>query len=331
MPEPHLAKRATRRAALRAAAGAGLGLGAGALARALAPLALLGAAAAAEPDMGPSMSGEGEETLEVPGAALRLEFLEGFDAGLRAATRNALRVAALAVAAYFGGRFPVPAARLRLVAIEGRGVHAGRTYNEPDLNISLHVGVSTSAAEFRADWVMVHEMLHLAIPDVPRAQLWFHEGIATYAEGVARGHAGLEAPLEVWHEWRVGMPKGLPAADDRGLDRTPTWGRTYWGGALFCLLADIRIRERSALKLGLGQALQGVIAAGGSYAVAWPLARTLAVADAAIGQDTLAELHAAWAETPVRVDLPALWASLGVGDAFDDAAPRAAVRRAILS
>src|SRR6516164_6130027 len=119
MQEPHLAKRATRRAALRAAAGAGLGLGAGALARALAPLALLGAAAAAEPDMGPSMSGEGEETLEVPGAALRLEFLEGFDAGLRAATRNALRVAALAVAAYFGGRFPVPAARLRLVAIEG--------------------------------------------------------------------------------------------------------------------------------------------------------------------------------------------------------------------
>jgi hypothetical protein len=362
MDDPHAARpaarrvpagsRARRRAALRAASGAGLGLCVGALARAVAPLRTMGgllggvlggvlggmlggaaqhAGAAAGPGAELGTSGEGEETLAVPGAALRLEFLEGFDAGLRAATRDALRSSALAVAAYFGGRFPVPAARVRLVAIEGHGVHAGRTYNEPDLNISLHVGVSTSAAEFRADWVMVHEMLHLAIPDVPRAQLWFHEGIATYAEGVARGHAGLEAPLEVWHEWRVGMPKGLPAADDRGLDRTPTWGRTYWGGALFCLLADIRIRERSALKLGLGQALQGVIAAGGSYAVAWPLARTLAVADAAIGQDTLAELHAAWAETPVRVDLPALWASLGVGDAFDDAAPRAAVRRAILS
>jgi hypothetical protein len=338
------AGRGQRRAALRAAAGGSLGLGLGALVRALAPVHVLAgvlagvvgavprpAAAATEPGAGLASPGEGEETLAVAGAALRLEFLEGFDAGLRAATRAALRNSALAVAAYFGGRFPVPAARVRLVAIEGRGVHAGRTYNEPDLNISLHVGVSTSAEGFRADWVMVHEMLHLAIPDVPRSQLWFHEGIATYAEGVARGQAGLEAPLEVWHEWRVGMPKGLPAEDDRGIDRTPTWGRTYWGGALFCLLADIRIRERSRLRLGLAHALQGVIAAGGSYAVAWPLARTLAVADAAIGQDTLAELHAAWAETPVRVDLPALWASLGVGDVFDDAAPRAAVRRAILA
>jgi hypothetical protein len=193
------------------------------------------------------------------------------------------------------------------------------------------VGVATNAAEFRADWVMVHEMLHLAIPDVPRSQLWFHEGIATYVEGVARGQAGLEAPIEVWREWRIGMPRGLPAEGDLGIDRTSTWGRTYWGGALFCLLADLRIRERSRLKVGLPQALQGVIAAGGSYAVAWPLARTLAVADAAIGQDTLVELHEAWSQTPVRVDLPALWASLGVGDAFDDTAPRAATRRAILS
>ena len=100
---------------------------------------------------------------------------------------------------------------------------------------------------------------------------------------------------------------------------------------MFCLLADVRIRERSRLKSGLQQALQGLRAAGGSYAVAWPLERTLAVADAAVGQDTLAELHAQWAASAVQVDLSALWASLGVGDTFDDDAPRAAVRRAILS
>jgi hypothetical protein len=322
---------APRRAALCALVGVALG-SSGKLVRALVPwTAVAGAVARAGAASEPLLAGEGDETLEVPGGALRLEFLEGFDPALRAATRSALRAAALAVCAYFGGRFPVPAARVRLVAIEGRGVHGGRAYNEPDLNLRLYVGVGTGAADFRADWVMVHEMLHLAIPDVPRAQLWFHEGIATYVEGVVRGQAGLAAPREVWREWRIGMPKGLPAKGDRGIDRTPTWGRTYWGGALFCLLADLRIRERSRLKLGLPQALQGVLAAGGSYAVAWPLSRTLAVADAAIGQDTLTELREAWGPKPVNVDLPALWASLGVGDSFDDAAPRAAARRAILS
>jgi hypothetical protein len=322
----------SRRAALRALCAAAWTSGAAHLAWPLAAASLLaGGAACARPASGPFSSGEGDETLAVPGAALHLEFLEGFDLPLRQATRSALRAAANAVATYLGGRFPVPSVRIRLVAIEGHGVHAGRAYNVPDLNLSLHVGIASTVTDFRDDWVMVHEMLHLAIPDVPPGQLWFHEGVATYAEGVARGRAGLEAPLDVWHEWRVGMPKGLPAEGDRGLDRTPTWGRTYWGGALFCLLADLRIHERSRLRLGLAQALQGVLAAGGTYAVAWPLERTLAVADAAIGQDTLAELHAAWADTPVRVDLPALWASLGVGDAFDDDAPRAALRRAILS
>ena len=342
-PNPDETARRARRLALRAAAGGALVAGGRTLGTLLAFAGLDAAtgdgAAAAGPLAPPSPAaslleggeGEGEQTLEVAGAALRLEFLDGFDAALRAATLAAVRTAALAVAAYFGGRFPVAAARIRLVAIEGRGVHAGRAYNEPDLNLRLHVGAASGAADFRDDWVMVHEMLHLAIPDVPRPQLWFHEGIATYVEGVVRGQAGLAAPLEVWHEWRVGMPKGLPAQDDRGIDRTATWGRTYWGGALFCLLADLRIRERSRLKVGLPQALQGVISAGGSYAVAWPLARTLAVADAAIGQDTLTRLHADWAETPVPIDLPALWANLGVGDAFDDRAPRASVRRAILS
>jgi hypothetical protein len=274
---------------------------------------------------------EAADVLEVAGAALRLEFADGFDAALRAPTRDALRTAALAVAAYFGGRFPVAAVRIRLNEVEGHGVHGGQTDNEPDLHIRLRIGAASTAASFRDDWVMVHEMIHLSIPDVPRGQIWFHEGIATYVEGVVRGRAGLERPLDVWHEWRAGMPKGLPGEGDKGIDRTRTWGRTYWGGALFCLLADIRIRERSKLRLGLPQALQGVHAAGGSYAVHWPLERTLAIADAAIGQTTLTDLHAQWAESPVSVDLPALWASLGVGDAFDDAAPLAAVRRAILS
>ena len=39
------------------------------------------------------------------------------------------------------------------------------------------------------------------------------------------------------------MPKGLPQAGDEGLDNTDTWGRKYWGGAMFCLFADVEIRK----------------------------------------------------------------------------------------
>ena len=60
------------------------------------------------------------------------------------------------------------------------------------------------------------------------------------------------------------MPKGLPQAGDQGLDNTDTWGRKYWGGAMFCLLADIEIRKATSNRLGLQDAMRGVIAAGGN-------------------------------------------------------------------
>ena len=39
---------------------------------------------------------------------------------------------------------------------------------------------------------------------------------------------------EVWAKFYDGLPKASrDMAGDRGLDRTPTWGRIYWGGAMF--------------------------------------------------------------------------------------------------
>jgi hypothetical protein len=74
------------------------------------------------------------------------------------------------------------------------------------------------------------------------------------------------------------MPQGLPQAGDRGLDHTPTWGRTYWGGAIFYLLADVKIRKRTRNRVGLQQALQGILAAGGNHEQDWPIQRILSVA-----------------------------------------------------
>ena len=80
-------------------------------------------------------------------------------------------------------------------------------------------------------------------------------------------------PETVWRELVDGLPKGLPAAGDRGLDNTHTWGRTYWGGALFCLMADVEIHQRTNNRYGLQDALRGILGAGGNMEHDWPLAR----------------------------------------------------------
>ena len=130
------------------------------------------------------------------------------------------------------------------------------------------------------------------------------------------------------------MAQGLPKSGDRGLDFTHTWGRTYWGGALYCLLADIEIRKRTGNRLGLENATRGILKAGGSIEVEWPLARALQVADQAVGVPVLEELYDQMKATPVTPDLHQIWKELGVDRqagkvVLDDSAPLAPIRRAI--
>ena len=131
------------------------------------------------------------------------------------------------------------------------------------------------------------------------------------------------------------MPRGLPQAGDAGLDHTHTWGRTYWGGAMFCLLADVDIRERTHLRFGLQDALRAVVRASGGLTADWPIERVLRTGDAAVGTSSLEDLYARLKESPVAPDLKELWARLGVTQdgatvRLSDEAPLAAVRHAIM-
>jgi hypothetical protein len=277
---------------------------------------------------------EGVQTVDVAGCRIQLQ-LEG-EAGdeLQRQILVWLKRSAQCVAAYLG-QFPVKELPLRMQLGPGQGVGGGRTLPTPQPNIRLRVGRDTTAAQFMDDWVLVHEMIHLAIPDVMRNQNWLHEGIATYVETVARARAGITQPAQAWGELARGTPQGQPQAGDRGLDHTPTWGRTYWGGAMFCLLADVQMLRQSEGRAGLRQALAGVLKAGGNYAVDWPAERTLSVADAAVGMHVLSEQYQRMKDQPVTADLDDLWRKLGVSR-FDagnatllDDAPWGPVRRAI--
>ena len=237
--------------------------------------------------------------------------------------------------ATFFGRFPVAEVNIAIDAVAGDEVTEGVTQAAPGPEIRVAVGRFATRATLKRDNTMVHEMTHLAFPDIDDRHLWLHEGIATYVEVVARAQALEITPAEAWGEFMDEIPQGLPQRGQGGLDDTPSEDRRYWGGALFCLLADIEIRRRTENRFGLRDALRSVLAAGGTLSVTWDVERALSIADRAIGVPVLGALFAKWNSEPVSVDLSALWERLGVeraggGDArLVESAALAGVRRAI--
>jgi hypothetical protein len=237
------------------------------------------------------------------------------------------------VSAYYG-HFPVPHLLLRIIPTDGRGVRNGRTFGEKGGFITIHVGSDTIFEGLAADWMLTHEMVHLSFPSVEDNHHWIEEGIATYVEPIARVRAKHMDATEMWFELVRDLHQGLPAAGDKGLDNTHTWGRTYWGGALFCFLADIEIHQKTANRKGLDDALRGILAAGGDIRQEWPLEKALDAGDKAIGVSVLRPLYEKMKDQRYDVDLPALWKQLGIEKEdgkirFVDDAPLSHTRLAI--
>lgn len=278
------------------------------------------------------------ETVAEGGATIQVDFGEGpLDLGTKAVTSR-IKDAAHALAVYYG-RFPIARARVLIIPVEGRhGVFHGTTWGDmggfPGFT-RISVGQQTTAKELDEDWMMTHELTHMAFPNLPDESHWMEEGLASYVEPIARVQAGQLRAETAWRDMVDGMPKGEPESGDEGLDRTHTWGRTYWGGALFCLVADVEIRKQTKNKKGLQDALRAIVDAGGTIDHDWPIARAFEVGDKATGTHVLSEMYAKWSVSPVTVDLPGLWKELGVRRVSDDGveldakAPLAEVRKEI--
>src|SRR5713226_9310760 len=241
--------------------------------------------------------------------------------------------AAEAVATYYC-RYPVPHVLIRIIPADGRGVRHVQTFGYDGGFIKIRVGGETPASELASDWMLTHEMVHLSFPSVAENHHWIEEGIAVYVEPIARIHAEQMTAAQMWADLVRDMPKGLPQPGDKGLDHTHTWGRTYWGGALFCFLADVEIRRKTQNKKGLEDALRAILDAGGDIRKDWELEQTLKIGDRATGTDVLVKLYEEMRDRPMPVDLDSLWKQLGIrvenGAAqFNDEAPLAAIRNAI--
>jgi len=276
--------------------------------------------------------------LMIGGATIDVSFAPGKIEVGRDAILAWITNAADAVSEYFG-RFPVEHPRLMVRPAEGRaGVFRGTTFGgRRGAFTRISIGQTTTQGQLDDDWMMTHEFVHMGFPDVSGESdehRWMEEGMATYIEPIARAQIGRMAPERVWGDFARDMPQGLPQAGDRGLDRTPTWGRTYWGGAIFWLLADVRIREATQNHKGLQDAMRGILEAGGNVTEDWTVERVVDVGDQATGTTVLADLYQQMKATAVRTDLDDLWRRLGVEAkngtvSFDDGAALADIRRAI--
>ncbi len=277
--------------------------------------------------------------IQVQGTPIEIVFSPDIDNDTLAVSREQLlqwiEKGSNAVANYYHG-FPVSKLTITINPRSGSGI-GGQAFAGEEPMVLITLGKRANLAKLQKDWVLVHELVHLAFPSVYRQHYWMQEGLSTYIEPIVRVRAGLMSEKEAWYWMLTGMPKGLPKYGDRGLDNTPTWGRRYWGGALFALLADQRIRQQSKNRYGIDQALRGIVKAGYSMQSddIWPLDKILKIADKASRTTALMTLYNEMKDKPVDVELQSMWKRLGVKLVgkriiFDDAAPQVSMRKMLI-
>lgn len=276
-------------------------------------------------------------TFTVGGATIRVDFGPGqFDLPTPQVLQW-VQNAASSVATYYG-RFPVPRDRILVEpAPDESGIMHGTTWGDvggfPAFT-RIRLGQHSTVADLNEDWMMTHELVHTGFPSQDDDHHWIEEGSAVYIEPVARVQNGFLRPEKIWADMVRDMPKGDPGPGDEGLDRTHTWGRTYWGGAQFCLLADVTIREQTHNQKGLEDALHAIVDAGGTIDQNWPIRKAFETGDAATRTHVLEDLYDRMSDKPVVVDLEGIWKKLGIvrtpdGVRFDDSASEAAIRKSI--
>lgn len=233
------------------------------------------------------------------------------------------------------GRFPVDRTTLFLVPAKGEEeVVFGKVLSLAGASVVLVVGDKMQAAARHHDWVLVHELFHLGFPTFRGEGRWLGEGLATYYEPILRARAGWTTEPEVYRQFARNMPRGMPARGAAsGLAHRDDLDSIYWGGALFCFAADVKIRQETRGKHSLDDVMRAALARGGDATKVWTVAEVVALGDQVTGTNVLSAMYDRYAARGERIDLEGLLASLGVdreGTVEDDRRPLSWVRRQIV-
>jgi hypothetical protein len=278
------------------------------------------------------------------GGTLRVSILDGADAPQRAMLEAWLaHVSRATLSAY--GKLPLEDVQVLIVPdrdTNHEAVGFGQSSRGQGHALTLFVDPGKSAAAFDRDWVAVHELSHLFHPYLDDEGSWLAEGLATYYQNVLRARAGLLTPAEAWEQIDYGFARG------RGATRTgdvplgasgerPNFMRIYWSGTAYWFEVDAELRRTSGNRLDIDEALHRFDDCCLPSYRAWEPAEFVAKLDALMGTEVFRKHFEAYATRRDFPDLKPLYAHLGLvrtgGDAlgFDDAAPDASVRVAIMA
>ncbi len=236
------------------------------------------------------------------------------------------------------GRFPVERATLFVVPARGEDeVVFGKVLSLAGASVVLVVGDRMEASARRDDWVLVHELFHLGFPTFRGEGRWLGEGLATYYEPVLRARAGWTTDSDVFLQFARNMPRGMPKRGSAvALAQREDLDSIYWGGALFCFAADVRIREETRGKHSLDDVVRAALDRGGDATRVWTVAEVVRLGDEVTGTRVLSEMYDRYAARGDAIDLDGLFGGLGIDRLdgshvqIDEARPLAWVRRSIV-
>jgi hypothetical protein len=271
---------------------------------------------------------------EEAGAKLNVNLLGTPLAMGDAAAVEWVKGAASCVSGLFG-RFPVDATVFVVPVSGASDVVFGRVMSLGGASVVLLFGDRARPADAHEDWVVVHELFHLGCPSFVGEGHWLEEGLATYYEPVLRERAGWMSPGDLWLHFVREMPRGLRREGEAAnIEERDDIDSTYWGGALFVLIADVELRAGTQGARSMDDVVRTVLSVHGNATRRARLADVVRTGDEATGFHVLSNLYDRWAVHGQNFDLDGLWRKMGITVqgtrvVLDDAAPLASVRKGI--
>jgi M61 glycyl aminopeptidase len=284
-----------------------------------------------------------EIPVALPGGTLRVTILDGADTAQRARLEAWLaHVSRAAVSAY--GRLPLADVQVLVIPVRRshEPVEFGESTRGQGHGLTLFVDPSQIARSLDRDWVAVHELSHLFHPYLGERGSWLAEGLATYYQNVLRARSGWLTPAQAWEQIDAGFGRGraaTPAGDTVTLEDASAqdrFMRIYWSGTAYWLEVDAELRRSSANRLNVDEALRRFDACCLPSYRAWEPRDFVARLDTLLGTDVFVRRFDAYNGRRDFPDLDPLYRELGIRRdgrrlTFDDSAPDASVRRAIMA
>jgi len=249
-----------------------------------------------------------------------------------------------ALSAY--GRLPRDEVQVLVLPVgkQGSAVVFGMSTRGQGHGLILLVDPNHPLQEFTDDWTAVHEFSHLFHPYLGDEGRWVAEGLATYWQNVLRARSGLLTPPQAWSRLEAGFVRGraashtgLPLGGGEGQPRERAFTRVYWAGAAFWMSVDTQLRTSGKGALSVNLALQRFRDCCLDEPREWPPGEFMAKLDALLDTKVFVPNYEKTAAETGFPDLSPTYATLGISKAtdgslqFDDAAPGAAARQAILA